>query len=256
MKGLDTGRLHGKRALVTGAASGIGLATARRFAQEGAVVALIDRDGDRVEEAARGCDGDAVPLTADITVEAEVSQAVDAFTRLAGGLDIAVANAGIQLFGQDTRAHELDLDVWRRTVEVNLTGTFLTCKHVLQAMHSSGGGSLILTGSPTGLYGVAPGFSAYSASKAGVHGLMRVLAVDYARDGVRVNAVIPGTTNTPLVSSYLADPAVVEAVAATVPLGRPGTSEEVASVMVFLASDDASYVTGAFYAVDGGMTAV
>lgn len=251
-----TGRLRGKRALVTGAASGIGLATARRLVAEGATVGVLDRDEQLAAAAAAHSGGAVQPLAADITDEDQVAAAVRAFTDATGGLDIAVANAGIQLFGEDRRAHELDLSVWQRTVDVNLTGTFLTCKHALAAMRVSGGGSLVITGSPTGLYGVAPGFSAYSASKAGTHGLMRVLAVDYAADGIRVNAVIPGTTDTPLVSSHLADPAVVDGIARTLPLGRPGTGEEVAAVIAFLASDDASYATGGFYAVDGGMTAV
>lgn len=123
-------------------------------------------------------------------------------------------------------------------------------------MLATGEASLILTGSPTGVAGVAPGFDAYSASKAGVHGLMRVLAADYAGDGIRVNAVIPGCTVTPLVENLTIDPPALASVIGRVPLGRQGTADEVAAMMVFLASDEARYATGAFFTVDGGMTAV
>jgi NAD(P)-dependent dehydrogenase (short-subunit alcohol dehydrogenase family) len=154
-----------------------------------------------------------------------------------------------------TRCHELEAAVWRRTVDVNLTGAFLTCKHALRAMLAQGGGgSLVLTGSPTGLLGCAPGFSAYSASKAGVHGLMRVLAADYAGEGIRVNAVVPGFTDTPLVVGI--DPEDRVRLLASIPLGRQGAAEEVASMMVFLASDESRYCTGGFYMVDGGLTSV
>ena len=172
------------------------------------------------------------------------------------GLDTIVANAAIQLFGQDDRADRLAAGVWRKTIDVNLTGIFLACKHGIKAILASGGGSVICTASPTSLYGLAPGFDAYSASKAGVLGLVKVMANDYARLGVRVNAVIPGFTDTPLVRAVMEDNEEFRRLVGTIPLGRPGKPAEVAAVMAFLASDDASYVTGAAWAVDGGMTAI
>jgi 3-oxoacyl-[acyl-carrier protein] reductase len=139
-------------------------------------------------------------------------------------------------------------------MDVNLTGVFLTCKHGIRALLDTGGGSVVCTASPTGLYGCAPGLDAYSTSKAGVYGLIRVMAADYARDGIRVNGVIPGYTDTPM-NSWV-DAAQHEALLATIPLRRQGLPEEVASVIAFLASDEARYVTGAVWAADGGMTAI
>ncbi len=165
-----------------------------------------------------------------------------------------VANAGVELAGEDDRADRLDLAVWQRTLDVNLTGVFLVCKHGIRALLASGGGAVVCTASPTGLFGCAPGFDAYSASKAGVYGLTRVMAADYAREGIRVNAVIPGYTRTPM--TEWVTPEEHGALLKTIPLGRQGEAEEVAAVMVFLASDEAAYVTGAAWAADGGMTAV
>jgi NAD(P)-dependent dehydrogenase (short-subunit alcohol dehydrogenase family) len=248
--------LAGKRAIITGAGNGIGLAIARHFAREGARVGLVDVAEGAVRDAAATIGEAALPLTADVTDEAQVRGAIERAVAAWGGLDIVVPNAAVQLFGQDDRADRLDLAVWRRTIEINLTGAFLTCKHGIAALLASGGGSAVCTASPTGQYGLAPGFDAYSSSKAGVLGLVRVMANDYAREGVRVNAVIPGFTDTPLVRAIIADDAEREKLVGTIPLGRPGRAEEVAAVVAFLASDEASYATGAAWAGDGGMTAV
>lgn len=249
--------LAGKRAVITGAAMGMGRAAAVRFAAEGARVGLIDRD----EEGARGVaaeieagGGEALVLRADVTDEAEVAAAVERATTAWGGLDVVVANAGVQLAGQDDRADRLALDVWQRTIDINLTGIFLTCKHGIRALLATGGGSVVCTCSPTGQYGVAPGYDAYSASKAGVYGLVRVMAADYAAERIRVNGVIPGYTQTPMTSWVT--PADAETLLRGIPLGRPGEPEEVAAVIAFLASDETPYVTGAVWAADGGMTAV
>ena len=196
-------RVAGKRAIVTGAGSGIGRATAGLLAREGAKVALLDIDLDAAEAAAmklRDERFDVRAIRTDVTsepsVEASVREAVEAF----GGLDIVVANAAVQLFHEDNRADRLSLEVWERTLSVNLTGCFLTCKHGIQALLASGGGSVVITSSPTGLFGLAPGFDAYSASKAGTYGLTRVMANDFAKDRVRVNCVLPGFTDTSLVA--------------------------------------------------------
>jgi len=233
---------------------GIGRAAALLFAQEGARVALVDVNLPAAEATAAAAEGECIAIRADVSREAEIAKAVAQASASWGGLDVVVANAGIELDGEDARAHQLKLETWQRTLNVNLTGVFLTCKHGIRALLDSSGGAVVCTASPTGLYGVSPGLDAYSASKAGVYGLIRVMAADYARDGIRVNGVMPGYTRTPMAGG-MTDVEIAETVA-KIPLGRPGEAEEVAGVMAFLASDAARYVTGAVWAVDGGMTAV
>jgi NAD(P)-dependent dehydrogenase (short-subunit alcohol dehydrogenase family) len=252
-----SGRLSGKSGLVTGAASGIGRAVATRFAREGALVAFADRDRDGAAAAVAALDGgtQAYPLEVDVSVEEAVARAFAEVLERAGSVDIAVANAGVQLFGQDAPVGDLELPVWERTLGVNLTGTFLTVKHAVRSMIGRGG-SIIVTGSPTGIVGGGRGFTAYSTSKAGIHGLTRVAAADYAAAGIRVNAVIPGYTETPLVQAIAEDKEARSALLSTVPLGRAGTPQDVEGIMVFLASDESLYATGALFVVDGGATAV
>jgi NAD(P)-dependent dehydrogenase (short-subunit alcohol dehydrogenase family) len=242
------GRLSGKRAVVTGAASGIGRAVAERFTADGARVAGVDISPYAIPGV--------LALRADVAVEGKVAAAFQAAAEAFDGLDTVVVNAGVQLFGQDSRVHELSADVWDRTHAVNLRGAFLTAKHGVRALLANGGGSVICTGSPTGLYGVSATSTAYSASKAGVHALARAIAAGYAKERIRCNIVVPGFTATPLVSAILDDVDESARTVARVPLDRPGRPEEIAAVIAFLASDEASYVTGALYAVDGGQTAV
>lgn len=254
-------RLSSRTALVTGAASGIGFAVASRFAREGARVVLADRDGEAATRAAASIaeetgDGTARALTVDISDEAALDAGFAELGTAGWAPDVVVANAGVQLFGQDAKIAELDLDVWQRTVDVNLTGTFLTVKHAVRSMLATGGGSIILTGSPTGLTGEGNDFTAYSATKAGIHGLARTVAAAYAADGIRVNTVVPAYTETPLVTTISDDPAERSAIVGRIPLGRAGTAHDVEGIMVFLASEDGAFATGSLFAVDGGMTSL
>lgn len=247
------GRLAGKRAAVTGAGSGIGRAIALRFALEGARVAALDRTvpgNDRPSQAADAT----IPIHADVTDEKSVSAAFQRVFAEFGGLEILVAAAGIQLHDEDLRAHELTLEVWNRTIAVNLTGVFLTCKYAITAMLESGGGSIVIVGSPTGLRGSVRGNTAYSASKGGVHALTRVIATGYAAEGIRVNTLVPGATDTPLISSLLADDEVRASIIESIPFGRIGLPQEYTGLAVHLASDESSYSTGALFVADGGHT--
>lgn len=251
----DSRRLADKRALITGGASGIGLAAAARFKSEGAQIAIIDRDSAALERAEETLD-DAIIINADISDESQVEHAFDTVMQRWGGLDVLVANAAVQLFGRDAAVHELDLETWDTTIAINLTGTFLTCKYGIRCLLASGGGSVICTASPTSQFGLAAGFDAYSASKGGVLALARVMANDYASSGIRVNAVVPGVTATPLIQSATSDPDATHSLVDVVPLGRIGQAEDVAGVMTFLASDESSYATGGVFTVDGGLTAI
>ena len=249
-------RLEGKTALITGGALGIGLAVAQRFAREGARVIVADRNGDGAAAAAAEIGDRARAVTMDISDEAAVASAFAAVEADGWAPDVVVANAGVQLFGQDAPIADLDLEVWRRTVDINLTGTFLTVKHAVRAMLAHGGGSIILTGSPTAINGEGKDFTAYSASKAGMHGLGRTVAAAYADRGIRVNTVQPAYTETPLVAAISEDPESRAAIVSRIPIGRAGTPDDVAGIMVYLASDDGAFATGATFQVDGGMTSL
>jgi NAD(P)-dependent dehydrogenase (short-subunit alcohol dehydrogenase family) len=248
-------RLAGRCALVTGAGSGIGAGVAARFAREGARVAFTDRDAAAASSAAAAAGGDAIGIELDVTDEASVTAAFEAIASRGWEIDVVVANAGVQLFGHDAPVADLDLEVWRRTIDVNLTGAFLTLKHAVRAMLSHGrGGSIIVTGSPTAVNGEGRDFTAYSASKAGDHGLARTVAAAYADRGIRVNTVVPGYTETPLVDAIATDPASRAAIVGRIPLARAGRPSDVEGIMVYLASDESGFATGATFTVDGGMT--
>lgn len=252
-------RLQGKRAIVTGGGSGIGRAAAIRLAEEGASVGVLDVNLESAEQTtqtivAQG--GRAMALHANVADEEQVSDAVREVEKRYGGLDTVIANAGVMLFGKDTIASDLDLETWQKCMDVNLTGMFLTCKHGLRALLRNGSGSVVITASPTGVFGCAPTFTAYSSSKAGTFGLMRILAIDYVKKNIRVNAVLPGTTNSPLVTTLMENPATRAEFLGKVPMARAADGREIANVITFLASDEASYVTGAAWFADGGLSAI
>ena len=252
------GRFRGKRAILTGASKGIGRATAIRFAKEGGRAALISRTTADLEEvasviAAEG--GEALVLPADVSNEVELSAAIDAAARQWGGLDIVISNAGIELPFEDTLTDSLSLAVWQRIITTNLTGQFLTCKHGIRHLLQGGGGTVVMVGSPCGEKGFCFKEHAYTASKGGILSLMRVMALDYAPHNIRVNACIPGFIDTPMNAHVMADPDLLKTWSDTIPLKRPGTSEETAAVILFLASEEASYVLGSAWVVDGGQLA-
>ena len=252
-------RLRGKRAIVTGGGAGIGRAAALRLGEEGASVGVLDIDLAAAEQTVgqiRNAGGIALALRVNIADEKQVEEAVLEVERRFGGLDTVVANAGILLFDRDTTATELDLETWQRCLDVNLTGMFLTCKHGLRALLRNGKGSVVITASPTGTHGCAPTLTAYSSSKAGTYGLMRILATDYVKHNIRVNAVLPGTTRSPMVATLMENPALRAEFLAKIPMARAAEPAEIANVMAFLASDEASFVTGAAWYADGGQTAI
>jgi NAD(P)-dependent dehydrogenase (short-subunit alcohol dehydrogenase family) len=250
--------LAGKRVIVSGAGSGIGRETARACAREGASVGVLDIDAAAAREtvdAVTAAGGHALALEADVRDEGQVEAAVAGAVQEWGGLDVVLGCAGVQLAGRDDRADRLSLEAWQQTIDINLTGMFLLCKHGLRAVLDGGaGGAVVLVCSPTGLFGCAPGYDAYSASKAGVYGLVRVLAADYAQEGIRVNGIIPGYTRSPMTAWVT--PSEHAQLLETIPLRRAGEPDEVADVIAFLASDRTPYTTGAVWAADGGMTAI
>lgn len=246
-------RLSGKRAIVTGAATGIGRATALRFAREGARLALgdVNRAGlDDVVAEIAAAGGEALALTCDVSRDADNRALVEMACSRFGGLDIAIANAGVIL---EANIESADADLWDRTMAVNGRGMFLTVKHAGLAMLRQGqGGAIVCTSSISASVGLAAQ-AVYGPSKHVASGIVRHLAIELAPKGVRVNGVAPGTIATPAVAAMSRD--VIEGFVAAHPLGRIGQPEEVASAMLFLASDEASFVTGAILPVDGGYTA-
>lgn len=256
-------RLKDKVAIVTGAGTGMGRAAALRLAQEGAKVVVADINaeaGNQTVNEAQGVGGKAIFVRADVSKAQEVAAMVAAAEREYGGLDIIFNNAAIQLIGVDTRAHELDEEVWDRIQAVNLKGVWLCMKYAIIAMlkprNGTSGGSIINNASPTGLYGCAPFDTAYSSAKGGVYGLTRAAAAAYAKDGIRINAIVPGPMDTPLITKLTADPQAKANLAQLTMMGRLGRADEIAGLVAFLASDDASYCTGGIYMADGGITAL
>lgn len=253
-------RLAGKRAIITGAGSGIGEATAILFAREGAKVGLIGRRKDLLDDVGRRIaadGGEALVLQCDVSKENEVADSFALAEERWGGIDCCIGAAGISLQYQgDDRVDRLELAVWQEIIDINLTGMFLTLKYAVRALLKAGGGSIVVTGSPTGLYGLSPGEDAYSAAKSGCHALARVLANDVARDNIRVNIVVPGFIDTPINEKFREKPGDVAAYCETIPMRRAGHASEVAPMNLWLCTDEASYCTGAYFVVDGGQMSV
>jgi NAD(P)-dependent dehydrogenase (short-subunit alcohol dehydrogenase family) len=247
-----------RRALVTGAGAGIGKAAALRLATEHISVALLDvreRELAAAANEARECGADVLELVADVADESAVVSTFDRLRDAWGGLDALVAAAGISMSTTgDARVDQLELAVWQRVIRTNLTGMFITCKHAVRLIEASGGGSIVMIGSPTGLYGFAYGEHAYSASKGGCHALARNMACELAPLGIRVNVVVPGFINTAMNAHVVADARALAEAERLVPVGRIGEPEEVAGIVAWLISPEASYATGGYFMVDGGQT--
>jgi NAD(P)-dependent dehydrogenase (short-subunit alcohol dehydrogenase family) len=252
-------RLHGKTALITGAASGIGRAAARLFAAEGAAVTLLDVDrtnGAEVAAAIRREGGTAEFVPCDVSASQQVRSAVAAMQERAGRIDILYNNAGIGYSAGITVGTVADIseENWQRVLDVNLKSVFLLSKFVVPIMKRQGSGSIIHTSSIMGLRGV-PGAEAYTVSKGGIVALTRAMARDLGRFGIRVNVLCPGSVDTPMIASLTADPERVRRESKSIPLGRLGQPEDVARAALFLASDESSFVTGISLVVDGGTSA-
>jgi NAD(P)-dependent dehydrogenase (short-subunit alcohol dehydrogenase family) len=247
-------RLEGKVAVVTGGNAGIGEAIAKRFAEEGASVVVTGRrqqELDRVVSVVRHSKGKALAVAGSVADEAHaqdvVRRALDSF----GRVDILVNNAGIGDFGK--RLHEIDDVTWANVLDVNLTGVFRMTRAILPQMLKQGRGAIVNISSIASLVGIAT-LSAYAASKGGLDALTRALAIDYAKDGIRCNVVNPGLIDTPMAAPLMADPERLQPILAQYAISRPGTSEEVANMVLYLASDEAAWVTGGTFTIDGGMT--
>ena len=248
------GRVQDKVCVVTGGASGIGLATARLLAAEGASVAVADIYAAAAERAAAGLGGAATAFPVDVTDEDSVQAMYEAVAARYGRIDVCHNNAGILLAG-DTGPVETSLDTWHRILAVNLTGVFLCMKHQLPHLLAAGGGSIVNTASFVAVMGAATPQIAYSASKGGVLSMTREVAAVYARRGIRCNAVCPGPVDTGMVGTFLTDEAEWQRREVHLPDGRFGRPEEIAAAVLYLASGESSWTNGTAFMVDGGISA-
>ncbi|UCR90089.1 3-oxoacyl-ACP reductase [Mycetocola spongiae] len=252
MTNIISNRLEGRSAVITGGASGIGLATARRLAAEGAHVVIADIDPASGERAAAEVGG--IFVRVDVTNEEEVKNLYQVTFDTYGSVDIAFNNAGISP-ADDASILETGIDAWRRVQDVNLTSVYYCCKYALPFMQRQGKGSIINTASFVAVMGAATSQISYSASKGGVLAMSRELGVEFARQGIRVNALCPGPVNTPLLKELFAkDPEKAARRLVHIPLGRFAEPEELAAAVAFLASDDSSFMTANTFLVDGGIS--
>jgi NAD(P)-dependent dehydrogenase (short-subunit alcohol dehydrogenase family) len=246
-------RLKGRVAIVTGGGVGIGEAIALRYAKEGASVVVAEIEpvrGEATVNTIRQFGGDAVFVQTDVASEPDIQRLVETALARFGRIDILVNNAAILIAQKEARAHELTNEVWELTMNVNLRGYWLCSKYVIPSMLERGG-AIILIASRTGIRGFAR-LAAYSTSKGGVLALMRSMAVDYAPDHIRVNAIVPGTMDTPMNAEELSDPRVRERFIGQIPAGRLGVGEDIAGLATFLASNEAGFCIGGVYMADGG----
>ena len=249
-----SGRLEGKVAVITGAGGGIGREAALVFSAEGAAVCVADVDGEAAERTASEA-REAFAVEADVADSEAVRDLYRQAVERYGGIDVLYNNAGISP-ADDASILDTELDAWERVLAVNARGVFLCCKHGIPYLLERGGGSVINVASFVALLGAATSQIAYTASKGAVLALSRELAVEFARRGVRVNALCPGPVETPLLLRiYGDDPAAFDRRRVHLPMGRLATPREVVNAALFLASDESSYVTGATFLVDGGLTA-
>jgi NAD(P)-dependent dehydrogenase (short-subunit alcohol dehydrogenase family) len=247
-------RFAGKVVLVTGGGSGIGLATAKAFAAEGATVVVAGRDGQRLASAVKEIGDAASAVTVDVTDSADVARMVSTVVERHGGLDVAVNNAGI--LGSPAPVADLDEDGFGAVIGTNLTGTWLCLKHEVAHMRAHGGGAIVTIASNIGAHGRLPNMAAYAASKAAVSALTRTAARDHIADGVRINAVSPGATATDMsLRPGETDADRAARLKDAIPLGRVGATAEVAAAVLWLASDEAAFTVGHDLVVDGGATA-
>jgi NAD(P)-dependent dehydrogenase (short-subunit alcohol dehydrogenase family) len=248
-------RLAGKVALISGGARGMGAEAARLFVREGAKVVfgdVLEAEGKTVEEQIRATGGEARFVRLDVTREDDWARAVETTERLHGRLDVLVNNAGI---GGGRRIEETTLAEWEGTMAVNSTGVFLGTRAAIPAMRRAGGGSIVNISSQLGLVGTDTSSPQYQASKGAVRLLTKATAIQYARDGIRANSVHPGPIVTPMTERRRADPEQHRLMLSRIPLGRYGRPEEVALAVLYLASDEAAFVTGSELVIDGGWTA-
>ena len=246
------GRLEGKVAVVTGGAGGIGQETARRFAEEDARVCIVDQADEPGQETASEIDG--IYVHADVTDPEDVQRMYDETAERFGGIDVLFNNAGISPSDDDSIL-ETGLEAWERVQNVNLKSVYLCCKYGIPYLLERGGGSIINTASFVAVMGAATSQISYTASKGGVLALSRELGVEFARRGIRVNALCPGPVNTPLLQEIFAkDPEKAERRLVHLPMGRFAEATEIAGAVLFLASDDASYVNASTFLVDGGLS--